>query len=383
MWVYDIECLKNYFLVCFLNAKDGSRISFEISDFKNDLTELKKFLRNDIRLIGYNCLNYDSQLIEYIIRNHFVTAKDLYRKSQEVIDSQFPDIPEWKLTIPHLDLFRVWHFDNKAKATSLKWLQFMMDWHNIEEMPLDYWKEIKEEDRKDIESYCWNDVESTLEFFKITRGETELFLYKGKDKIDLRKNINEQFNVNCYNWNDVKIGDKINQKTYLKLTQQHRVDRGGTKREFLRINECISNLIEFKTPELISFFNEIKDQLFYPDRVKENPGWKFNLGNLRISFGFGGIHSIDNPRKVEATDEFYILDRDVALVTLAQLKLLKLTGISLESYLLNLYRNIIGGVANYNCIVKKIRIGQSAAKIPLGIRFRDLTGSNYKMLKFC
>lgn len=383
MWVYDIECLKNYFLVCFLNAKDGSRISFEISDFKNDLTELKKFLRNDIRLIGYNCLNYDSQLIEYIIRNHFVTAKDLYRKSQEVIDSQFPDIPEWKLTIPHLDLFRVWHFDNKAKATSLKWLQFMMDWHNIEEMPLDYWKEIKEDDRKDIESYCWNDVESTLEFFKITRGETELFLYKGKDKIDLRKNINEQFNVNCYNWNDVKIGDKINQKTYLKLTQQHRVDRGGTKREFLRINECISNLIEFKTPELISFFNEIKDQLFYPDRVKENPGWKFNLGNLRISFGFGGIHSIDNPRKVEATDEFYILDRDVALVTLAQLKLLKLTGISLESYLLNLYRNIIGGVANYNCIVKKIRIGQSAAKIPLGIRFRDLTGSNYKMLKFC
>ena len=383
MWVYDIECLKNYFLVCFLNAKDGSRISFEISDFKNDLTELKKFLRNDIRLIGYNCLNYDSQLIEYIIRNHFVTAKDLYRKSQEVIDSQFPDIPEWKLTIPHLDLFRVWHFDNKAKATSLKWLQFMMDWHNIEEMPLDYWKEIKEEDRKDIESYCWNDVESTLEFFKITRGETELFLYKGKDKIDLRKNINEQFNVNCYNWNDVKIGDKINQKTYLKLTQQHRVDRGGTKREFLRINECISNLIEFKTPELISFFNEIKDRLFYPDRVKENPGWKFNLGNLRISFGFGGIHSIDNPRKVEATDEFYILDRDVALVTLAQLKLLKLTGISLESYLLNLYRNIIGGVANYNCIVKKIRIGQSAAKIPLGIRFRDLTGSNYKMLKFC
>lgn len=383
MWVYDIECLKNYFLVCFLNAKDGSRISFEISDFKNDLTELKKFLRNDIRLIGYNCLNYDSQLIEYIIRNHFVTAKDLYRKSQEVIDSQFPDIPEWKLTIPHLDLFRVWHFDNKAKATSLKWLQFMMDWHNIEEMPLDYWKEIKEDDRKDIESYCWNDVESTLEFFKITRGETELFLYKGKDKIDLRKNINEQFNVNCYNWNDVKIGDKINQKTYLKLTQQHRVDRGGTKREFLRINECISNLIEFKTPELISFFNEIKDRLFYPDRVKENPGWKFNLGNLRISFGFGGIHSIDNPRKVEATDEFYILDRDVALVTLAQLKLLKLTGISLESYLLNLYRNIIGGVANYNCIVKKIRIGQSAAKIPLGIRFRDLTGSNYKMLKFC
>jgi len=298
MWIYDIECLKNYFLVCFLNVKDRSRISFEISEFKNDLTELKKFLRNDIRLIGYNCLNYDSQLIEHIIHNQFVTAKDLYRKSQETIDSQFPDIPEWKLTIPHLDLFRVWHFDNKAKATSLKWLQFMMDWYNIEEMPLDYWKEIKEEDRKDIESYCWNDVESTLEFFKITHGETDLFLYKGKDKIDLRKNINDQFNVNCYNWNDVKIGDKINQKTYLKLTQQHRVDRGGTKREFLRISECISNLIEFKTPELVSFFNEIKDQLFYPDRVKENPGWKFNLGNLRISFGFGGIHSIDSPRKV-------------------------------------------------------------------------------------
>jgi hypothetical protein len=311
MWAYDIECLKNYFLVCFLNVKDGSRISFEISEFKDDLKELKLFLKTDIRLIGYNCLNYDSQLIEYIIRNNNITYKDLYKKSQDIIDAEFPEIPEWKLSIPHLDLFKIWHFDNKAKATSLKWLQFMMNWHNIEEMPLDYWKNIKEEDRKSIEDYCWNDVESTLEFFNITKGETSLYLYKGKDKVDLRRNINEQFRVNCYNWNDVKIGDRINQKTYLKLTQQSKVERGGTKRELLKISDCISELIEFKSPELISFFNKIKNQIFYPDRVKENPGWKFNLGNLKVSFGFGGIHSIDSPRKVEANNDYYILDRDV------------------------------------------------------------------------
>lgn len=47
---------------------------------------------------------------------------------------------------------------------------------------------------------------------------------------------------------------------------------------------------------------------------------------------------------------------------MAQLKFLKLTGISLEIYLLTCHSNIDMGVANYNSIVKMINIGQSAAK---------------------
>lgn len=313
MWVYDIECLTNYFLVCFLNVKDGSRVKFEISDYCNQSEELLRFLwQKNLQLIGYNCLNYDSQLLEFIFNKSMVLKpSQLYNKSQEVIDSEFPEIPEWKLKIPHLDLFKIWHYDNKAKRTSLKWLQFMMDWYNIEEMPFEHYHKVKENEREAIEKYCWNDVESTLEFFNVTLGKTELPLYRGKDKIGLRKDINEQFGVNCYNWNDVKIGDRINQKTYLKLTGKYKVERGGTLRNSLRVSDCITDIIKFDTPELQKFLNKIKNELFYPDKVKEHPGWNFSLGKLRISFGFGGIHSIDSPGKYEADDKHYILDRDV------------------------------------------------------------------------
>lgn len=45
-----------------------------------------------------------------------------------------------------------------------------------------------------------------------------------------------------------------------------------------------------------------------------------------------------------------------------QRKLLELTGIPLEPYPLTYHGDIDKGVANYNGIVKEIRIGQSASK---------------------
>ena len=45
---------------------------FEISAYRNDLFALVKFLDENkhVYLVGYNCLNYDSQILEYIIRNY-------------------------------------------------------------------------------------------------------------------------------------------------------------------------------------------------------------------------------------------------------------------------------------------------------------------------
>lgn len=315
IYVYDIECLPNYFLACFLKEEDGSRIKFEISDYKDDSKELYKFLLSGIQLIAYNCLKYDAQLLEYIIKNRGrVTPKNLHEKSNAIIESEFPEYPEWKLSIPHLDLLKIWHFDNKAKMTSLKWIQFSINWHNVEDMPIKHDHIVKDNERELIESYCWNDVESTLEFYKITLGQTELPLYKGKNKIALRENINHQFKVNSYNWNDVKIGDSINKIVYKRNAGIDYVSKKGTIRETLSIEECISDIVSFETQFMKDFLIKVKKTVFNPRNVKEHPGWKFSLGNLRVSFGFGGIHSIDKPRYIESNDEYYICDNDVAFI---------------------------------------------------------------------
>ena len=68
----------------------------------------------------------------------------------------------------------------------MKWLQFSMNWEDLREMPIEHTSEVKEEQIPDILYYCRNDILSTKEFYWITKGETELKLYKGVDKIQLR-----------------------------------------------------------------------------------------------------------------------------------------------------------------------------------------------------
>jgi hypothetical protein len=40
------------------------------------------------------------------------------------------------LQINQVDVFKLNHWDNPAKRSSLKWIQFTMDWENIIDMPI-------------------------------------------------------------------------------------------------------------------------------------------------------------------------------------------------------------------------------------------------------
>ncbi|MDV7389699.1 hypothetical protein RZS08_00035, partial [Arthrospira platensis SPKY1] len=113
-------------------------------------------------LIGYNNINYDMQLIEYIYRNPDFDVRELRNYSNSIVKSEERlDVQEWKFRIPNLDLYRVAGYDNKNKRTSLKWLEYSMDMENIEDLPTDgdgdNWRSM-------VISYCINDVLSTKEF---------------------------------------------------------------------------------------------------------------------------------------------------------------------------------------------------------------------------
>ena len=62
--------------------------------------------------------------------------------------------------------------------------------------------------------YCFNDVDATYEFYKVTIGDTEHPLYKGNNQIQLRLDIQEEFDIPCLNYSDSKIGDEIIKKFY-------------------------------------------------------------------------------------------------------------------------------------------------------------------------
>jgi hypothetical protein len=321
-WIYDIETLKNCFILCATNGKETHifKIYKHGNIVINDYNKMKQFLLNTDGLIGFNNIGFDYPVIHKLLTIKFPTIDNLiriqYDTAQTIIKEQDYDykdrtvnVTERDWLIPQLDLFRIWHFNNKAKATGLKWLQFSMNWHNIEEMPIDYREDILPEQIDSIVSYCINDIESTKEFFNYTIGNTTHPLYKGIDKIQLRKDIENEFGLNCANWNDVKIGEQLLKKDYCNLTGIYSKDLDKIKTnihpEFIW-QDCFPDYINFSTPEFNKFINSIKYKY-----VTEGQEYNFTYKNTTYTIALGGLHSNDKARILEPTSNQILRDCDV------------------------------------------------------------------------
>jgi len=323
--VYDIEVLINCFTYTGLDINNQKISTFVIHSELNQINEFYDHLNKLKGQIGYNNLTYDSQILQYLIsnKNRFKDKSGLniasliYNQSQSTISSKSPfaEYPEWKLSIPQLDLFKIWHFDNKAKSCSLKWIQFMIDYPNLQEMPIKHYDHINKEQIQEILDYNLNDVLSTYELYKITIGQTENSLYKGIDKISLRKDISKEFGMNCTNFNDVKIGDNINKISYcsLKKIDKKEVPKPYEKIQSFYFKDCFPSYYEFKTIEFNNFVNGLKniEVKLEKNAEKEKQQFEFSFNGTTYIIAKGGLHSKDKPRYIVPNDNEILLDADV------------------------------------------------------------------------
>ena len=327
--LWDIETLCNCSTWCFKELSTGKKKEFVLFDDINVFKELISFIiklrKHNYVLVGFNSINFDAQILEKIlhISNNYTKASIetiidmIYQEAQRIVnlsdDEKYLNlIPEWKLSHNHIDLYRISHFDNRAKRTSLKWLEFTMRMEDIQEMPIPYDQPIVKSDIKQILKYNWHDVEATEAYFNILSGKTDLKLYKGVNVFDLREDIKSEFKIKCDNYNDVKIGDEINKTIYSNLTgiDKWKIPKKGTERPVLIVKDCIDKGFEFKHPNIIKFYNTFLQKAFNPRKVKQEKMCEIEINDITISFGFGGIHSIDQPRIFETNEEYYLSDKD-------------------------------------------------------------------------
>jgi len=66
--------------------------------------------------------------------------------------------------VKQIDLFKIHHFDNKAKMTSLKMLEFNMREQNIEDLPFPVGQELNPDEIDVLIKYNEHDVEMTRVF---------------------------------------------------------------------------------------------------------------------------------------------------------------------------------------------------------------------------
>jgi hypothetical protein len=324
--IYDIETMQELFLICIYNPETGVMHDFQMSKNANELDAFIKFAddHKEHYWVGYNNLRFDSQVVEWIMRNHEqwvelgrleICAKIAQKAADVIHDANYDVFPEYReewLQLKQLDLFRIHHYDNKNRRVSLKRLEFEMDLENIEEMPIHHSKTDMTDDEIQLTiDYCHNDIHATYKFYLVTIGETEHPLYKGENRIELRQDIFEEFGIPCLNYSDSKIGDEMIKKFYCqeKGIQYADLPKKGYFRKEILVKNCIADYIKFETEELKKFHKSIKKQVFtMTDDFKESLEFKGNI----YTFAKGGLHTENKPKIFEADENTIIVDWDVS-----------------------------------------------------------------------
>jgi hypothetical protein len=324
--IYDIETMQELFLVCIYNPETQQWHEFQVSKNTHQIDAFVRMTEDykDFYWVGYNNLRFDSQVVEWIIRNHQnwheIGALDvcalIAQKAADIIhDANYDVFPEYReewLANKQIDLFRVNHYDNKNRRVSLKRLEFEMDLENIEEMPIHHTKTNMTDDEIELTiDYCRNDIYATYEFYLVTTGVTEHPLYKDNNQIELRQDIEEEFNIPCLNYSDSKIGDEMIKKYYCqeKGIQYSELPKKGYFRKEVKARNCIADYVTFQTPELQGFLKHIKKQIFtLTDDFKESLVFYDNT----YTFAKGGLHTENKPKIFEADEDVEIIDWDVS-----------------------------------------------------------------------
>ena len=323
--IYDIETMQECFIVVCMKPEQTPK-SFVVSKWQNQLDSFIKYTEQNVDSywVGYNNLRFDAQVVEWILRNYEywhelsgleICAKIAQKAADVIHDANydvFPEYREYELSLKQIDLFKIHHYDNKNRRVSLKRLEFEMDLENIEEMPIHHAKTNLTKDEVFLSlQYCFNDVDATYEFYKITLGDTDHPLYKGNDQIQLRRDIEEEFGIPCLNYSDSKIGDEIIKKYYCqeKGMEVKELPRKGYFRKSIDIKNCIAGYVQFETEQLQQFLRNIKRlKLGLQDDFKEHIDF---YGNV-YSFMKGGLHTENKPEIFESDEEYDIIDWDVA-----------------------------------------------------------------------
>ena len=267
-WVHDYETLVNLFVAVFINARSEETEIFAIHALRDDRQELYNFLeQNQLKKewhIQFNGLGFDSQITEYILKNKELilncepeTAANLiYKQAQSVIDrsskGEFLEFSPKDLSIQQLDVFKLNHWDNPAKRSSLKWIEYTTDWHNILDMPIPHGKSIHtfEEIEKVIE-YCINDVQATKHIMKLS-----------KKQISLRNKLSKEYNIDLYSASEPRIAKELFLHYLSKETgiSKYELKQLRTHRDEIRFSEIILDYVKFETAtfqNLLSKFSEV------------------------------------------------------------------------------------------------------------------------------
>lgn len=312
-WIFDIETYPNCFTATWVHAATGLTIVHEISDRRNDWSACVEFMynlgRSGARGVGFNNLYFDYPVLHWLASNPGCDARAIYDKAMSIIkggDRWGSQVWDNDQIFPQLDLFKICHFDNKARSTSLKALEIVMRSRNVIDLPFPVGTVLTSDQIDVLLRYNLHDVRETLKFY-----------VRCLDQIHFREQLTERYNRNFMNHNDTKIG-----KDYFVMELEKAgvqcFDRGPqgrvprqTVRHRIALGDVVFPYVRFERPE----FQRVLD-FFRSTTITETKGVFEGLNavvdGFQFDFGTGGIHGSIPSQVVRSDDEYVVIDVDVA-----------------------------------------------------------------------
>lgn len=292
-WIYDIETYGNVFTMSIVRSDGKFPSTMEISPWVNDLQRFItciEYLRNNSqKLVGFNNLAFDYPVIHKVYENRRKLSKldgesiarQIYQYAQEQIETMRDgfgkQVSSDEILIPQIDLFKIHHFDNKARSTSLKMLEFNMKADNIEDLPFPIGSDLNQDQILVLRKYNVHDVDQTKAFYEHSLSA-----------IKFREELSAKYNRDFMNHNDTKIGkdyfimrleEEIPGSCY-KVEPNGRRKLNQSKRAFIDIRDCLFSYYDFQRPEFQAVLDWFKNQ-----RIRETKGVfsdieEHNLGDV-------------------------------------------------------------------------------------------------------
>ncbi len=308
--VYDLEVFPNYFSCAAKDIKTGKKYFFYIHKSVNQFLDFLIYL-NDVKgMIGFNNLAYDYPIIHFLLKNQQRLSKlpadsitnEIYNMSYSIIQADRSEIWESEHYIPQLDLYKINHFDNNAKRTSLKWIEFYLRLPEVQDLPYSPNTIIDNSMLDELKEYNFKDVEAT-----------EIFYHKCIPAIKLRSTISKKFGKNFRNFNDVKIGEHIFLQMLSKSMgiPEKELKKMRTQRPVLSLNDCILNKIQFEDDRFAKLLKKLKSKVITTTKnaFKE----VVNYDNIQLCYGTGGLHGSVEAGIYQSDKNHILVDLDVAL----------------------------------------------------------------------
>ena len=312
--IWDEEVYPNVFTLHAMHAHLPIEWSFEISDWRNDsraIIEWVHWLKSlGARMVGFNSIAFDYPILHALCRMGQANARTLYDKAQAIIESQ--DDNRWMHMVKpadrladQLDLFLIHHFDNRARSTGLKVLEFNMRADNISDLPFPVGTMLTQDQVPVLKRYNRHDVLQTRQFY-----------HHSTESIRFREELTARYQRDFMNHNDTKIG-----KDYFVMEleaagvvcydygPQGRTPR-QTRRPSIALKDAILPWIAFQEPEFQRVLEWLKEQTItetkgvFKDVTARVKGFEF-------VFGLGGIHGSVENEIMESDEGSVIVDLDV------------------------------------------------------------------------